>query len=245
MGVGWFLSDLHIISNEDPKSKILSSFLESLGRNRPATHLFLLGDIFDLWVGSSSFFADQYSDVVRSLIKLPKRGIEVIYLEGNHDVHIKSFWSQFGVTVTNQDLRFSFNGLQLHLSHGDFINPKEVNYHQYIRWVRSSQGFILANLLPGKVWWKIGQYASRKSRRHSSKSRPGLKEQLEKDFIEFSKIQHQNAPFDLLIAGHIHCPIDLEFNGGVRPFRAINLGSWYDEPRALCLNEKGTYWDML
>jgi len=245
MSIGWFLSDIHIKGNADPNSKILVQFIESLGTKRSATHLFLLGDIFDLWIGPSSFFVEQYSDVVQSLIGLKKRNINLIYVEGNHDIHVGNFWRNHGFQVTNQDLRIKFNGLDIFLCHGDFINPKEVRYHDYMKWVRSPRGLHLVRMLPGKLWWVIGQKLSATSRFRSSRSAERVEQKVIQDFVDFSKVQFQKSPFDVIVAGHIHYQIDQEVQGSGCSFRAINLGSWFSEPHVLCLTQKEIYWEML
>lgn len=245
MQTAWFLSDLHIKSNEDPKSQILVQFLESLKKKRPATHLFLLGDIFDLWIGSSEFFAEKYSNVTKALIALPKRGIQVTYIEGNHDIQVGDFWRTYGIDVTYFDVQIRLNGTKLYLCHGDFINQKEKFYHRYISWIRSKNGYRLAHLLPGPFWWYFGQYVGKKSREYSSRSYQLRRDQILDDFRSFSKAKYQNALYDILIAGHIHHLIDEQMVMGAHKFRIINLGSWFEEPHALCISSQHIYWENL
>lgn len=245
MQTAWFLSDLHIKSDADSKSKILVTFLESLGHTRPATHVFLLGDIFDLWIGSSPFFGEQYSSATKSISKLTQRGIQVFYIEGNHDIHVADFWKPLGVQVSNSVIEYKINGQLLHLCHGDFINPKEKSYHRYITWVRSNYGLRLANAISAEVWWKLGQFLSQASRKRSARRFVQSSDSLADDFFQFAISQSQKTQFDVLIAGHIHKVLDYSWNEGSQPKRAINLGSWFDQPHALCLGPEGLFWETL
>jgi len=245
MQTAWFLSDLHIKGNDDPKSQICLEFLESLGKKRPATHLFLLGDIFDLWIGSSDFFEKKYSQVTKALIALPRRGIQVTYIEGNHDLQVADFWKPHGIDVTYFDLQVRLNDKKLYLCHGDFINSKEVFYHHYISWIRSKKGYRLAHFFSAAFWWHFGQYVSKKSRRYSSRSYQLMRDQIIDEFRNFSKSRYQNTPYDILIAGHIHHVIDEQITIGSHKCRIVNLGSWFEEPHAFCISAQGTYWEHL
>jgi UDP-2,3-diacylglucosamine hydrolase len=246
MDIAWFLSDVHLYGQKDPKSPLLESFLESLGRTRPGTHLFLLGDIFDLWIGSSSYFANQYSAVVSALIELPKRGIQVYYIEGNHDLHTDRFWSNFGITVLREDFRIQLNGLWFYLTHGDFINAQELSYHRYIQWIRSDSGKAFSRLLSPQAWWKLGSFLSHRSRQKSSQSRFSSPEFLVEEFKKFAQKRYEEKPYDVLVAGHIHHRMEDLLIYGDQKVRLINLGSWIESPKALCLHSEGQiYWDDL
>ena len=95
----WFISDIHIKNINERSSIKLLRFLHFLRDNSEATHLFLLGDIFDLWVGDSDIFQTKFQAIVDALADLKQKGMQVVYFEGNHDVHVKRFWEKMGIPV--------------------------------------------------------------------------------------------------------------------------------------------------
>ncbi len=59
----YFVSDLHIGSPSDSRARLFLEFLKNLGGGEDASHLFLMGDIFDLWVAAHSYFVDKYQPI--------------------------------------------------------------------------------------------------------------------------------------------------------------------------------------
>ena len=112
MADAWFVSDIHIDSMQDPKARDFLAFLNSLTNERPASHLFLVGDIFDLWVGPHEHFALRFQPIVDRIRELVKQGVEVHYFEGNHDLHLRRFWQdQIGALVHPGPKYFELNRL--------------------------------------------------------------------------------------------------------------------------------------
>src|SRR5689334_4808271 len=106
MSCAYFVSDLHLTDPSDSKSKLFVRFLDDLlaqsrgGVGEKPTHLFLVGDIFDLWIGSHDYFRQTFSEVVEAVSRLVQAGLQVHFFEGNHDLYLKTFWhDQLGVVV--------------------------------------------------------------------------------------------------------------------------------------------------
>lgn len=83
----YFISDLHIKHEDKTKGLKLMEFLKNLPKD--TTHLVLLGDIFDLWIGSHEYFIKKFSKIIAELKTISDRGVEIHYFEGNHDIHLK------------------------------------------------------------------------------------------------------------------------------------------------------------
>jgi UDP-2,3-diacylglucosamine hydrolase len=239
----WFASDIHIKQDSEPRAQQLVQFLQSLGSQRPATHLFLLGDIFDTWVGGSNYFAKRYQSVVDELVALKKRGIEIHYFEGNHDVYLSRFWQKQGILVHESGAMIRLEHWNLYLDHGDYINPEDKTYLQWLQIMRSDPLRFLATTLPGVFWAKLGEYASKKSRSHSSRKRIDLEDFLREKLRAYAKQMGQKYDFDFLITGHIHIQDDFTFTkASGRKVRSVNLGSWFQEAKVFYLDAVGGSW---
>jgi UDP-2,3-diacylglucosamine hydrolase len=88
----YFVSDLHLKSKEERSAQIFVRFLKRLQDEQQLTHLFLLGDIFDFWVSDHSYFIEKFHPIVEEIDRITRRGIEVHYFEGNHDLHLERYW---------------------------------------------------------------------------------------------------------------------------------------------------------
>lgn len=239
----WFLSDLHLKDINERNSIILLRFLRSLLEDPQTTHLFLLGDIFDLWVGDSDVFQRKFQAIVDLLAALKAKGVEVFYFEGNHDVHVKAFWEgRLSIPVYVEHQIISLGPYLVRMEHGDFINPDDRAYLKYREFIRRPALEKIAYAVPGKLLDGIGTWASTLSRKKSSIKRRDSENELRERIRSFGREKSQEAPFDYIITGHMHLRDEYEFEANGRKRISINLGSWYDEPQALCLTESGHSW---
>src|SRR3954468_461239 len=129
----YFLSDLHLKSMQERNSQTLLRFLrsvheEQLSLNRkestvssndnilsvahPFKHnsIFLVGDIFDLWIGKHKYFVNKFRPIVDALRECEAAGVEIHYFEGNHDLYLKQFWKELGIFTHEDALLVELDG---------------------------------------------------------------------------------------------------------------------------------------
>ena len=120
----YFLSDIHLKNLDQPDAHLLVGFLEDVGARVQATHLFLVGDIFDYWLGGHEYFIRKFSPIVDHLRRIVASGVEVHYFEGNHDLYLRDFWQdRMGVRVHGRSHLFQLEGLKVRVEHGDLVDP--------------------------------------------------------------------------------------------------------------------------
>lgn len=244
----WFLSDIHLRSHNERNGEILLRFLHSLQQKNPAEiQLYLLGDIFDLWVGGHKFFAKKFQPIVDALKVLSDRGVQMMYIEGNHDVHIEGFFhKKLGMDVHVEAQYVLLNDLVIRLEHGDLINT---NDHKYLKYRETIRSFFVRQLglwIPGTFWDYVGTLASKKSRHKSSQFRHDNEKQLVEMIRKHAGVAYQYKPFDIIISGHMHIFDDYEVQIENKKVRSINLGSWLeDSVKVLHLDGKNISWQAL
>ncbi len=239
----WFISDIHLKDIRERNSEELLRFLHFVSNDTKTTHLFLLGDIFDLWVGHSKLFHTKFAPLVDLIIKIKRQGIEVIYFEGNHDLHIEKFWQEkFQIPVLVERKIYQLGNLKVQVEHGDYINPDDLAYMRYLGVIRSLPMKIFAQTMPGKFFERLGTWASRVSRETSYTYRKDSENLLRERIRTFAKTQAQISDFDYLIAGHMHLRDEYQFQAGGKSVISINLGSWFDEPKAFCIEDGKGQW---
>lgn len=241
----FFISDLHLKTMEERNSQKLLRFLVFLASEN-VTHLFLVGDIFDLWIGHHSYFVERFRPIVDQIEVLVKKGVHVHFFEGNHDLYLKHFWhDKIGVQVHADAEIFQLAKLRVRIEHGDLINPNDRGY-LFLRWfLRTAIMKWVAYHLPERAVAWIGSRASRASRRYTSTQKFVHDQEIIKMIhahtaqVLLNVGDSENKPaihsgsFDVLISGHVHVRHDQQLEVGGRKVRTINLGSWFDEQKVL------------
>lgn len=231
MATAVFVSDIHITSPECPRGRLFETFLRGLEGGRDLTHLYLLGDIFDLWVADHRFFVERYHGVVAQIRRLRNEGVAIAYFEGNHDLHLESYWQdELGVTVYPGPTYAEHDGKMLRIEHGDQMDPDDKGY-RFLRWfLRTPPIRWLVCNLPGALIRHVGERASVTSREYTSQTKTIEPDQAIAKIRAHAKRAFEVRPFDIILSGHVHIRDDCEIEAGNRKFRSINLGSWLDAP---------------
>ncbi len=226
-----FISDLHLTSPDDPRTALLTRFLTDLADAGNVSHLFLMGDIFDLWLADHDYFIERYQGVVDTLVRLRDGGTEIHYFEGNHDLHLSRFWAgRLGFTVHADPVYVELEGLTLRLEHGDQMDPDDRGY-RFLRWfLRTPPLRFLICHLPGNLVARIGERASATSRTYTSETKTISASDAVDKIRAHARRAHAARPFDLLVSGHVHIRDDYRFDTSSGEARSINLGTWLDAP---------------
>lgn len=242
----WFLSDIHLKKHDERNGEILLRFLHSLRDKDPAqTRLFLLGDIFDLWIGGSGYFAKKFEPQMRALRELRERGMEIVYIEGNHDVHVDGYFrKKLGIDVFVEAQYYEIDGLTVRVEHGDLINLEDEAYLRYRAIIRNPFVRPLKDFAPGRFWDWLGSRASKKSRAQSSHFRVQNEEHLVRMIRAHAERAYRaERKFDLIVSGHMHVFDDFTFTEDGKRIRSVNLGSWFEEKvRVLRLRDRQAEW---
>ncbi len=263
----YFVSDIHLKTPTESKALLLERFLFQLiqqasaarnttGSTDAPTHLFLVGDIFDLWIGSHRYFRRRFEKLVGLVRDLVRLGVEVHFFEGNHDLHLTDFWQgEIGVRVHTDseyfDLPLSLGSslvgalggkFRVRVEHGDLINPDDSGY-RFLRWLlRTPVIRGLALNLPEKLVTAIGERASAASRDYTSGD--GAKaidhRDVPKMIHTYVKRAYHDEPFDLIITGHVHIQDDFTFEAAGKVVRSVNLGSWFESAPVFLLSESAS-----
>ena len=250
-----FVSDIHLTALDDPRAVLFLQWLKQLkpvgaydtdgDQDHSISHLFLMGDIFDLWVADHKYFVEKFKDVVDELSRLRKAGVKIHYFEGNHDLDLEPFWGQqMGFVVHESRLLAVLGPWKLRLEHGDQMDPDDRGYI-FLRWfLRTPVMRWLGRKLPGFVVRRLGQWMSKKSRHYTSEIKTvspiEARDKIRKHAEKVAELEY----FDLIISGHLH--VDDDFIWSVdagkkrsREVRSINLGTWLVQPKVLWLiNDK-------
>lgn len=108
------ISDVHCAGPHDPIQRDFILWLDSL----EADGLWLLGDIFHWGWGFGGSVQVTLQPVVDALLRAKGRGVQVLFVGGNHDFAVGSVLGGLGFEVRGAHCR-ALDGRQVFLAHGD------------------------------------------------------------------------------------------------------------------------------
>lgn len=213
-----FLADAHLRQETDDNYRLLMQFLAGL-RGETET-LYILGDLFDFWIGYPRSAFPHYLPLLESLEELKRSGTRIVYLEGNHDFHLGPvFTHEIGVEVHEGPTEIRLGGKRVHLCHGDQINRRDHAYRLLRSVFRSALVKRLIRIVPPSIPFRIADLTGKKSkagygvRKHRWDYGALLRDYAAERFAE---------GFDAVVAGHFHIPLIEESPAGT----IVSLGDW-------------------
>lgn len=215
-------SDLHLKNQMDAKNQAFVNLLREL-RQKQVTDLWLLGDIFDLLTGPYTFWREIHSEIFHELETLARQGCRILWLEGNHDFHLKSLLTPLGIEMIDAEITREIGSQKIFLAHGDLVNPHDEAYLKWRAFTRDTRFRGLLSMTPEWIAKRfllpMAESLSRKSR---AKERDTEKT-IQATYREYAAIQWKKG-FSGVILGHCHVADFCTEKGHFY----LNLGSWLD-----------------
>jgi UDP-2,3-diacylglucosamine hydrolase len=214
---GLFASDIHL-DDQDPATARL--FFDMLGREAPdVTHLFLLGDLFEAWIGDDDDSAVG-QHLLQVLARLSDAGVHVFLMRGNRDFLLDvprpgraghqdasadapaCYSAQAGATMLTDPCRIKLFGVRTLLSHGDFLCTDDTRYQAFRAQSRTGswqQAFLEQPLA-------VRQASARAMREQSQREKIGKLEALMDVNTQAVRNAMRDADAMQMIHGHTHRP---------------------------------------
>jgi UDP-2,3-diacylglucosamine pyrophosphatase LpxH len=201
------LSDLHL-GAETSRAREATTLLKETRFQR----LILLGDIFaDLNFARLTKDHWKFLGYIRKLSN-PKRGIEVVWVEGNHDHGLANIMSHLVGVRVYQHYTWEYRGLRHIAVHGDQFDGFLVNNRRLSRWGTSLYLQLQKLDFKSKPIARLIDRLNTQWMRMSSKVSAGA--------ITFAK--HHEA--QRIFCGHTHQALHVEHDG----VSYYNSGGWVD-----------------
>lgn len=242
-----FASDVHLKEHQSSEYIQFLNFLKNILKSKDVDHLFLVGDIFDLWISDKPVFFNHFSDVINLLFNIAKQGTQVHYFEGNHDVHLNKFFkNKENIKIYSSPQFFCFDGLNLKVEHGDLINK---NDHLYFKWKKIINSEIfekIFRIFPGflVLYLAFSSNLLNSLKRkilffHNKSVIKNFKEEdIRKMLHNYAEVVCKDEDVDLFINGHVHVADVYKYKIMEKEKQAINLGEWIKQPHVLSIIDK-------
>lgn len=234
-----WISDVHL-GFRGCRADFLLDFL----RRTEATHLYLVGDIIDVWnMKKGVYWPQAHNDVIRAILDKAQNGCQVIYVPGNHDEVFRDHTGlDFGnVRIERRAMHETADGRRLLILHGDEFDSvvqcsrwlSVLGNHAY-DWLLAANRYLNAvRRRFGMGYWSLAGYLKHKVKNAVN---------YISDFEEAVAAEAEREGADGLVCGHIH-------HAEIRTIGEAlycNCGDWVESCTALVERHDGTlellYW---
>ena len=133
-----FVSDLHLSEERAEANERFFSFIEDAASRAAA--LYILGDLFEYWIGDDDL-AEPFPAVIAGFLRrLSSSGVPVHLMHGNRDFLItQTFARAAGASLLADPAILDAGGMKTLLMHGDTLCTDDADYQDWRRTARSEQ----------------------------------------------------------------------------------------------------------
>ncbi len=217
-----FIADLHLQDCDDGNFGAWKDFMEST----PADAVFILGDLFEVWVGDDviddPLATDFAARCARVLAEAAKR-LSVYFMHGNRDFLLgPAYASACAMKLLDDPTLLEFAGQRCLLSHGDALCLQDHDYMAFRAQVRNArwrQAFLSQPLVQRQA---VGREMRSQSEAYKRMGAAGHDKLVDLD-LAGSCEWLRTAVATTLIHGHTHRPGEHQLQDG---YRRIVLSDW-------------------
>ena len=219
-----FISDLHLQTSDKATFAAWQQYMQET----PADALFILGDLFEVWVGDDLITAAhdpqaQFVAQCQQVLQEATRRMAVFFMHGNRDFMLgHSCAGHCKLQLLNDPSVLVFDGQRWLVSHGDALCLDDTEYQQFRQQVRSPgwQADFLAKPLVERQQIARGLREHSDARKGSGAPYADVDAQAARDWLNATRA-------NTLIHGHTHRPAEHVLDTSTQPpLRRLVLSDW-------------------
>lgn len=210
-----FISDLHLQASEPATFNVWQRYMQTT----PADAVFILGDLFEVWVGDDVLEERGFELQCVQVIKKTTARLPTFFMHGNRDFLVgNDLMTACNTALLADPTVLSFNHQRWLLSHGDALCLDDVDYMQFRQQVRSAdwQQTFLAKTLAERQAIACDLRKQSEARKSSGADYADVHENTARQWL-------QQAESTTLIHGHTHKPALHDLGGGLQ---RVVLSDW-------------------
>jgi UDP-2,3-diacylglucosamine hydrolase len=229
-----FVSDLHLSPARPAMAAAFAQLLRTEART--AARLYILGDLFDYWIGDDDLADPFHAQIAAGLAELAAAGCRVGFMPGNRDFLLgERFAAAAGLCLLPDPSIEDIEGTPTVLMHGDTLCVDDVDYMAFRAEVRASawQRSFLDQPLAAR------RAAALQLRARSAASQEQKAEAI-MDVAERAVVQaFRDCGCTRMIHGHTHRPGRHEHRVDGRRCERWVLADWYGQASYLRCDATG------
>ncbi len=227
-----FVADAHLKSPAEDSYRDLIDFFDELYEDKELDTLYVLGDLFDFFVGFPKIIFYEHMEAINGLKRLADKGVSVFYFEGNHDFFLRKL-NKVGLpfTIVEKGMDVYFGKRKFFVTHGDRTDYA----HRLLSFlVKNPFTNLFSYILPPHLVYDFAHLFSRFSREKISSKRVFKLDLLRHFAEEYAKFGYFAAVF-----GHFHKSMLIDGEAGLA-MPVYLVGSW-KEGRDYLVYENGNF----
>jgi UDP-2,3-diacylglucosamine hydrolase len=229
-----FLSDLHL----SPANPAAAAAFEAFARGpaREAAAVYILGDLFDAWIGDDQLRSRFYRRIAQALRGIRDAGAALFVARGNRDFLIgEGFADATGATLLPERTVLDVGGIPTLLLHGDELCTDDVAYQRFRARTRTPQW--REQILSKPYWVRrgIAAYFRLRSRRATAQKDEGIMDVNDGAVAEAFRTHDVTR----MIHGHTHRPACHALTVDGVPRERHVLAAWHDDGHYLEVDDAG------
>ncbi|MHB1607205.1 MAG: UDP-2,3-diacylglucosamine diphosphatase [Acidiferrobacter thiooxydans] len=229
-----FIADLHLTAQ---RPQAIALFRDFLARAHDRLdHLYILGDLFEYWVGDDGADEAEFAPVVASLRAATGAGLAISVLHGNRDFLLgERFAALSGCRLLDDPHELTLFGTRTLISHGDALCTDDREYQALRQQFRDPrwQQQILSRPLAERV------AMARALRQESGRATPAKDAALLDVNTAAAGALLDRHDLRRLIHGHTHRPGEYPVPIATGPGVRIVVGDWYEGSSVLVVGPAG------
>ena len=222
----YFLADLHL---DEKRPQAIAAFIQFLtGPAREASALFILGDLFEAWIGDDA--RPEHDPVAPALARLSQQGTAVYLMHGNRDFLLgERFATAASAELIEEPCLISIDSEPVLLEHGDALCVDDLAYQAFRQQVRDPAW--QAEFLSLPIEARIRQ--AQDARVKSGEAMAGKTSEIMD--VNAEAVVERLRTYDVrrLIHGHTHRPAVHTLMVDGEPATRIVLGDWFEQASIL------------
>ncbi len=229
-----FISDLHLSADQPCTLAAFQRFVADVAPQADA--LYVLGDLFEAWVGDDDLSDSFHAQVIGAFRNLAEHGVKIFLLHGNRDFLMgEALVQACHAKLLPDPVLVDVHGTPTLLSHGDALCTGDTAYLNYRAQVRApdfQQQFLAKPLAERKAYAAQLRARSKHEKEHKDSMLMDVSEPAVAALL-------RQYGYPRLIHGHTHRPARHELMVDGHACERWVLGDWDREGMALRCDAQG------
>ena len=228
------LADVHLRGADDPNAARLIAYLD--GPARAAEAVYVLGDLFDVWIGDDGSL-ETHDAVVARFAALARSGVPLYFMRGNRDFAVgEAFVAASHMQILDDPVVVDLHGTPTLLSHGDVFCTDDTA-HQKFR-ARYTDPRWRGRMMKLPLW--LRRRLARRARRRSTEGKAIKPAHIMDVNAETVREAMAHHGVRRLIHGHTHRPATHTLDVQGETAERIVLADWRpDQAEILTVDAAG------
>jgi len=213
-----FISDVHLGTKKCQADKLLEVL-----KKYEFEKLVIVGDFIDLTSLKRKFYwKEDHSTVIQKVLRMSRKGIEVVYILGNHDHYLRALIKDENInigeiSICDEHIHTTSLGEIIYICHGDqfdgFIRLHPILYTigdlAYEMSFKINKFYNIVRKIFGMEYWSLSKFLKSKVKDAIS---------FINDFKRLSMMEVERKKCSSIMIGHIHTP----------EIEAIGINAYYN-----------------